>query len=235
MYELLLDPSAWASLLTLTILEIVLGIDNIVFLSITTDRLPPEQAKIARRLGLVLALVMRIGLLLSIAWIIGLTSTIFTFQDFPVSWRDIVLVGGGLFLLFKGTSEIHGAVEGEEEGAGSRTTTFFMAIIQIVILDVIFSLDSVITAVGMADHVEIMVAAIIIAIIVMIFAAEAVSAFITSHPTVKMLALGFLLLIGMTLVADGLHFHIPRGYIYFAIAFSIAIESLNILARRKRK
>lgn len=235
MAELLADPNAWASLLTLTVLEIVLGIDNIVFLSITTSRLPAVQAKRARRIGLTLALVMRIALLMSIAWIIGLTAPLFSAFGQEVSWRDIVLGAGGLFLLVKGTLEIHGAVEGEPEGGGTRKSTFFVAIVQIVILDLIFSLDSVITAVGMADHIEIMVLAIVIAIIVMAVAAETVSAFITAHPTVKMLALGFLLLVGTMLVADSLHFHIPRGYIYFAIAFSIGIETLNIFARKKRE
>lgn len=234
MLDLIYDPSAWASLLTLTVLEIVLGIDNIIFLSITTERLPKDQAKLARRIGLFLALIMRIGLLLSIAWIISLTKPIFSVFMQDVSWRDIVLIGGGLFLLVKGTLEIHNSVEPDNESEDAPRTSFWMAIVQIVILDIIFSLDSVITAVGMADHIEVMILAIMIAIVVMVIAAESVSKFIIEHPTVKMLALGFLLLVGVTLIADGLHFHIPRGYIYFAIAFSIGIESLNLLARRKK-
>lgn len=235
MLDLIYDPSAWASLLTLTVLEIVLGIDNIIFLSITTERLPKDQAKLARRIGLLLALVMRIGLLLSIAWIISLTKPIFSVFMQDVSWRDIVLIGGGLFLLVKGTLEIHNSVEPEDKTEEAPRPSFWMAIVQIVILDIIFSLDSVITAVGMAEHIEIMVLAIVIAIIIMVIAAEGVSKFIIEHPTVKMLALGFLLLVGVTLIADGLHFHIPRGYIYFAIAFSIGIESLNLIARRKKR
>ena len=235
MLALVSDPSAWASLLTLTVLEIVLGIDNIIFLTIITSRLPAAQAKRARRIGLALALIMRIGLLLSIAWIIGLTQPIFTAFGQDVSWRDIVLAGGGLFLIVKGTLEIHNSVEGDLEKDSGVSTTFTMAIVQIVVLDLIFSLDSVITAVGMAEHVEIMVLAILIAMVVMVVSAEVVASFIAAHPTVKMLALGFLILVGMALVADGMQYHIPRGYIYFAIAFSISIEALNLLARRRRK
>jgi len=233
MLDLLADPSAWASLATLTILEIILGIDNIIFLTIITSTLPEAQARPARRIGLLLALLMRVALLLSIAWIIGLTRPLFTAFELEISWRDIVLAGGGLFLLVKGTLEIHKSVEGEEEGTRGKAAGFWSAIAQIVVLDMIFSLDSVITAVGMADHVEIMVLAIVIAIAVMAVAAETVSSFIADHPTIKMLALGFLLLVGVTLVADGLHFHIPRGYVYFAITFSIGIEALNLLARRR--
>lgn len=237
MLDLLTDPNAWASLLTLTLLEVVLGIDNVIFLSIVSQRLPPVQARKARRLGLAMALVMRIALLASIAWIIGLTAPVFELLDQAVSWRDIVLMAGGLFLLVKGTQEIHKAVEGEVEethAAGAVRASMGVVIMQIAMLDLIFSIDSVITAVGMADHVEIMITAVVISIIVMALAAEPVSAFISRHPTVKMLALGFLLLIGVALLADGLHFHIPRGYIYFAIAFSMMVEVLNLLARRKR-
>lgn len=234
MIDLIYDPAAWASLATLTVLEIILGIDNIIFLSIVTTGMPEKQARTARRIGLLLALLMRIALLLSITWIIGLTAPLFTAFGLDISWRDIVLAGGGLFLLVKGTLEIHKAVEGEDEGGGSAANTFWSAIVQIVILDLIFSLDSVITAVGMAEHVEIMVLAIVIAIIVMAIAAEPVSKFILEHPTVKMLALAFLLLVGLTLIADGLHFHIPRGYVYFAVAFSIGVEALNLIARRHR-
>ena len=237
MIDLLVDPNAWASLLTLTLLEIVLGIDNIIFLSIVSARLPDPEARRARRLGLAMALVMRIALLASIAWIIGLTEPLFEVLGQVVSWRDIVLIAGGLFLLVKGTHEIHNAVEASEKGGtagGAVRASMFAVILQIAVLDLIFSIDSVITAVGMADHLEIMIAAVVISIIVMAVAAEPVSGFIQRHPTVKMLALGFLLLVGVALVADGLHFHIPRGYIYFAIVFSMLIEGLNLLARRRR-
>jgi predicted tellurium resistance membrane protein TerC len=235
MLDLLTDPNAWASLLTLTALEIVLGIDNIIFLSIVSSRLPPHQQRPARRIGLGLALIMRIALLLSITWIIGLTQPAFTVLGHTVSWRDMVLGGGGLFLLVKGTLEIHHMTEGEPEEKGAAHPTFLSAIVQIMILDLVFSLDSVITAVGMADDVEIMIIAVVIAIIVMLVAAEPVSHFVNTHPTVKMLALSFLLLVGVALVADGLHFHIPRGYLYFAIAFSAGVEALNLLASRARR
>jgi len=237
MLDLLTDPNAWASLLTLTLLEIVLGIDNVVFLSIVSQRLPREQARKARRAGLAMALAMRIALLASIAWIIGLTAPLFEVLGQAVSWRDIVLIAGGLFLLVKGTQEIHNSVEGPGEGAhapGAARASITMVIMQIAVLDLIFSIDSVITAVGMAEHLEIMIAAVVISIVVMAIAAEPLSAFISRHPTVKMLALGFLLLVGVALVADGLHFHIPRGYVYFAIAFSMMVEALNLMARRNR-
>ncbi len=233
MLELLVDPHAWASLLTLAALEIVLGIDNIIFLSIVTARLPAAQQPAARRLGLLLALVMRVALLLSITWIIGLTAPAFALLGHTVSWRDLVLGCGGLFLLAKGTMEIHHTLEGQEAAGAGRTTSFAGAIVQIVLLDLVFSLDSVITAVGMAEHVEVMVAAVVIAILVMLVAAEPVSAFVNRHPTVKMLALAFLLLVGTALVADALHVHIPRGYLYFAIAFSAGVETLNLLVRRR--
>jgi predicted tellurium resistance membrane protein TerC len=235
MLDLLTDPNAWASLLTLTALEIVLGIDNIIFLSIVSSKLPAHQQRNARRIGLGLALIMRVLLLLSITWIIGLTQPAFTILSQEVSWRDLVLGGGGLFLLVKGTMEIHHMTEGEEAAAAGRQASFLVAIIQIVLLDIVFSLDSVITAVGMADHVEIMITAVVIAIIVMLVAAEPVSRFVNAHPTVKMLALSFLLLIGVALIADGLHFHIPRGYLYFAIAFSALVEALNLMAGAARR
>jgi predicted tellurium resistance membrane protein TerC len=235
MLELLADPNAWASLLTLTALEIVLGIDNIIFLSIVSSKLPVHQQQLARRIGLGLALLMRVALLASIAWIIGLTQPAFSVWGHEVTWRDLVLGGGGLFLLVKGTMEIHHMAEGHEEGSRVGTTTFVSAIIQIVLLDIVFSLDSVITAVGMADDLPIMIAAVVIAIIVMLVASEPVSHFVNEHPTVKMLALSFLLLVGMALVADGLHYHIPRGYLYFAIAFSAGVEALNLLAASARK
>ncbi|MGE3476210.1 MAG: TerC family protein [Rhodospirillaceae bacterium] len=236
MMELFTNPDLWAALLTLTALEIVLGIDNVIFLSIVSSKLPAHQQQKARRIGLILALAMRVALLSSVSWIAGLTTPILTLGDFALSWRDVVLGFGGLFLLYKGTHEIHNSMEGEEEeGGGRATTTFAAAIMQIVILDVVFSLDSVITAVGMTDNLPVMISAIVIAILVMMFAAEPVSAFVSRHPTVKMLALGFLLLVGMALMADAAHFHIPRGYLYFAIGFSILIESLNLIAAGRRK
>ncbi len=235
MMELLTDPNAWASLLTLTALEIVLGIDNIIFLSIVSSRLPVHQQQKARRIGLALALLMRVALLASISWIIGLTQPAFTVFDHVVTWRDLVLGAGGLFLLVKGTMEIHHMAEGEEPDSSVGTATFGAAIFQIVLLDIVFSLDSVITAVGMADDLPIMILAVVIAIVVMLVASEPVSRFVNEHPTLKMLALSFLLLVGMALVADGLHYHIPRGYLYFAIAFSGTVEALNLLATRARK
>lgn len=230
MIELLSDPNAWASLLTLTALEIVLGIDNVIFLSIVTGRLPVSQQRPARLIGLGLAAGMRVLLLLSITWIIGLTAPVFSLGSYVVSWRDLVLMGGGLFLLVKGTMEIHHAVEGEVSEGQVAVSSFAAAIAQIVLLDIVFSLDSVITAVGMSQHLPVMIAAVLIAVGVMLLAAAPVSRFIERHPTVKMLALSFLLLVGVALIADGLHFHIPRGYLYFAIAFSIGVESLNLIA-----
>lgn len=239
MVELLSDPQAWASLLTLTLLEIVLGIDNVIFLSIVSGRLPPEQQPRARTIGLSLAAIMRILLLFSITWIIGLTQPLFTVAEFSVSWRDIVLIAGGLFLLIKGTMEIHHMTEGLSEEAHGQAPASFPAVIgQIVMLDIVFSLDSVITAVGMSQHLPVMVAAVLISVGVMLAAAKPIGEFINRHPTVKMLALSFLLLVGVALIADGLHFHIPRGYLYFAIAFSLGVEVLNLIsanARRRRR
>lgn len=235
MTELLSDPNAWASLLTLTALEIVLGIDNVIFLSIVTGRLPVHQQRQARLIGLGLAAGMRVLLLLSITWIIGLTAPVFSLGTYVVSWRDLVLIGGGLFLLVKGTMEIHHAMEGEVSEGQVAVSSFAAAIAQIVLLDLVFSLDSVITAVGMSDHLPVMIAAVLIAVGVMLLAAAPVSRFIERHPTVKMLALSFLLLVGVALIADGLHFHIPRGYLYFAIAFSIGVEALNLIAAAARK
>lgn len=232
---LLSDPTAWASLATLTALEIVLGIDNLVFLSIVTSRLKPEQQPMAQRVGLTLALGMRVALLFAIVWIARLTTPILEIGEHVVSWRDLIMLAGGLFLLVKGTMEIHHSVEGEAEESKSGSAGFAMAIVQIVALDAVFSLDSVITAVGMTDQLPVMIAAVVIAIGVMMFAAGPVSAFIKRHPTTKMLALSFLLLVGVALLADGLHFHIPRGYLYFAIAFSILVEALNLMARRRRR
>ena len=235
MIELLTDPQAWASLLTLTLLEIVLGIDNVIFLSIVSGRLRPEQQPRARTVGLALAAGMRIALLLSITWIIGLTAPVFTVLEHEVSWRDLVLIGGGIFLLVKGTMEVHHMAEGaEEEAAGGAPASFAAVIAQIVMLDIVFSLDSVITAVGMSQDIEVMVAAVLISVAVMVLAAKPIGAFINRHPTVKMLALSFLLLVGVALIADGLHFHIPRGYLYFAIAFSLLVETLNLVAAKAR-
>jgi predicted tellurium resistance membrane protein TerC len=233
----LTDPQVWASLLTLTALEIVLGIDNLIFIAILADRLPERQRNRARRLGLALALFVRLGLLASISWIFGLTAPIFELFGHDFSWRDLILIGGGLFLLFKGTREIHERIEGddEEEAGHGRRASFTGVIIQILVLDIVFSLDSVITAVGMANHLWVMATAVIIAVMIMLLAAGPVSGFVNRHPTVKMLALSFLLLIGMTLLADGVGFHLPKGYIYAAIAFSILVEALNQLAARRRR
>jgi predicted tellurium resistance membrane protein TerC len=237
MIELLNDPNVWLAFATLTVMEIVLGIDNIVFISIVVSKLPPEQAKRARQIGLALALVFRIALLSVLTWIIALKTPVFTIFNHGVSWRDIILIIGGLFLLYKATAEIHDAIEGEthEEEAGRKSGGSFNFIIgQIIVIDMIFSVDSIITAVGMAEHIEVMVAAVIVAVAVMYIASGPISDFVHRHPTVKMLALSFLLLIGVSLVADGFGFHIPRGYIYFAMAFSAIVEVFNIAVRRRR-
>ena len=229
------DPQVWASLFTLTALEIVLGIDNIIFLSIVTAKLPAERQRKVQRLGLSLALLMRIALLAGIVWIVGLTEPLFTLLGYAVSWRDLILLGGGLFLLTKGTFEIHDTVEGkEDEPASAATGTLLSVVAQIVMLDIVFSIDSIITAVGMTHQLPVMITAVVIAIGVMMFAAAPVGGFIERHPTTKMLALSFLLLVGVALIADGLHFHIPRGYLYFAIAFSMLVELLNLAAARRR-
>jgi predicted tellurium resistance membrane protein TerC len=232
------DPATWISLLTLAGLEIVLGVDNLVFIAILTDRLPPEKRSFARKLGLAMALVTRLILLATIAWIVTLTQPTFHVGGFGLSWRDIILLGGGVFLLYKATQEIHAQMEGEADedtsAAAAATATVGRIVAQIAVVDIIFSLDSVITAVGMADQLWVMVAAVLIAMALMITAANPLAEFVSRHPTVKMLALSFLLLIGMVLIADGLHFHIPKGYVYSALAFSIIVESLNFRARRKR-
>ncbi len=234
MMQLLLDPHAWASLATLTALEIVLGIDNIVFLSIAAHRLPKERRPAARRIGLSFALIMRIALLSGIAGIIGLSATVVTVGGIGFSWRDLVFAAGGLFLLTKGTREIHGMVEGEEEERRGAGASFAGVIVQIAIFDLVFSIDSVVTAVGMAEHLSIMIAAVVLAMLVMLAASAPVANFVHRNPTVKMLALSFLLLIGMSLLADAMHFHIPRGYLYFAVAFSGIVEALNQFAARAR-
>lgn len=230
------DPQAWASLLTLTVMEIVLGIDNLVFIAILTGRLPPSQQPLARRIGLGLALISRLALLSVITWIMHLTEPVFSAFGQPFSWRDVILILGGLFLVYKGTVEIHHRMEDEQDGghAAGATVSFGAIIAQIVVIDVIFSLDSVITAVGMANDLAIMVIAVIIAVGVMMIATTPLSNFVTRHPTVKMLALSFLLLIGMTLMADGFGVHVPKGYIYAAMAFSSVVESLNLLVARRR-
>jgi predicted tellurium resistance membrane protein TerC len=231
------DPQIWASLVTLTAMEIVLGIDNLVFLSILANRLPEAQRSKARTIGLTLAIVMRLLLLLSITWIMRLTQPIFGAPLDWLSWRDVILIVGGMFLIYKGTTEIHGTIEGEDHAAeaGRPPARFVPTILQIGLLDIVFSLDSVITAVGMVNQLPVMIAAVLISMGVMLAGAGAVSGFISRHPTVRMLALSFLLLIGMVLVADGFGAHVPKGYIYAAMAFSGAVELLNQLVGRKRK
>jgi predicted tellurium resistance membrane protein TerC len=233
MLDFITDPNIWAALFTLTVLEVVLGIDNLVFLAIVSSKLPVEQQPSARRLGLFMAMFMRIGLLSTLTWIAALTTPLVTIAGFDVSWRDVVLGAGGLYLVYKGVMEIHDSVEGESDASVKVRASYFTVITQIMVLDLIFSLDSIVTAVGMTDNLPVMIAAIVIAIVVMMFAAGAVSGFINRHPTVKMLALAFLILVGTALMADAAHFHIPRGYLYFAIAFSILVESLNIWARHR--
>ena len=236
-FEWITDAEIWLSLLTLIGLEIVLGIDNLLFISILAGRLPVEQQSKARKVGLALALITRLMLLAALAWIITLTTPFITIGKFGLSWRDVILVGGGLFLLYKATVEIHTEVEGEpeEKGPANRGATFAKIVAQIAVIDIVFSLDSVITAVGMADQLWVMVVAVISAMIVMLVAADPLSRFIQAHPTIKMLALSFLLLIGAVLIADGFHFHVPKGYIYFALGFSVAVEALNHGVRRRRK
>ena len=234
--ELIYSPEAWVSLATLTVLEIVLGIDNIIFLSIVTNKLPAHQRPRARLIGLALALIGRLGLLFSLAWMTRLIHPIFHIGEFGISWRDIVLFFGGAFLIYKATVEMHNELEGGDEvQTNAKAASFGYIIFQIMIIDMVFSLDSVITAIGIAEHIPVMVIAILIAIAVMLFAAGPVAGFVDKHPTVKMLALAFLLLVGVALVADGLHFHIPRAYLYFAIGFSISVEALNLWAASSKK
>jgi predicted tellurium resistance membrane protein TerC len=231
------DPQVWASLVTLTALEIVLGIDNLVFIAILAGRVSPERQASARRVGLALALITRLALLGSVVWLIGLTRPVFELFGRGFSWRDIILVAGGLFLLYKGTREIHLRLEGEalQSAAAAGAASFAGIVAQIMVLDIVFSLDSVITAVGMANELWVMATAVIIAVIIMLAASGPLTAFIERHPTVKMLALSFLLLIGMALIADGAGFHVPKGYIYAAIGFSVAVEALNQLAAGRRR
>ena len=230
------NPESWIALLTLTVLEIVLGIDNVIFISILAGKLRPDQQAKARRVGLGLAMFMRIGLLASLAWMVKLTAPLFTVLGQEISGRDLILLSGGLFLLFKATREIHERLEGEEGHASARVAASFTSvIIQILLLDLVFSLDSVITAVGMANQLPVMVTAVVIAVAVMMIGAGPISNFVSAHPTVKVLALSFLLLIGMSLIAEGLDFHIPKGYVYFAMGFSVFVEMLNLRMQKKKR
>lgn len=235
MLSLLSDPEAWIAFFTLTALELVLGIDNIVFISILVDKLPPQSREKARKTGLFFAMFMRIALLLLLAWIVGATEPLFSVLGQPVSPRDIILIAGGLFLLWKSTQEIHQLLEGEEgEAAKSVKATFTAIILQIIVIDLVFSLDSIITAVGMANDVSVMIAAVVASVGLMMLFAKSIGTFVSDHPTIKMLALSFLLLVGMTLVADGLGHHVPKAYIYFAMAFSLRVEVLNLRLRKKQ-
>ena len=234
MMELLTDPQAWVAFATLTALELVLGIDNIIFISILVDKLPKEKQELARRLGLFMAMFMRIGLLLVLSWIIGLVEPLFTVHKQEISGRDLILIGGGLFLIWKSTGEIHQSMEGEEGHASTAVkATFAAVIVQIMVVDMIFSLDSIITAVGMVDSLAVMIAAVIASVGLMMLFAPAIGRFVSTHPTIKMLALSFLVVVGVVLIAEGLDHHVPKGYVYFAMAFSVAVEMLNIRVRRK--
>lgn len=234
MLELLTDPQIWIAFLTLTALELVLGIDNIVFISILVDRLPKHQQKRARQIGLFMAMFLRIALLLVLSWIIGLTDTLFTAFRQEISGRDLILIGGGLFLLWKSTREIHHSLEGAEgEAVSGAKATFASVILQIMLIDIVFSLDSIITAVGMVDEIEVMIAAVVVSVGLMIVASGAISRFVSQHPTIKMLALSFLVVVGVVLIADGFGQHIPKGYVYFAMAFAIVVEMLNIRVRKR--
>jgi len=233
MFDWIASPEAWIALATLTALEIVLGIDNIIFISILVAKLPQEQRDKARQLGLGLAMLARLALLFSIAWVMGLVDPIFSIFGSEISWRDVILIGGGLFLIAKSTHEIHDSFEDPEQDADGNivTKSFTAVLVQIAILDIVFSLDSVITAVGLADHVPVMAIAIIIAVLVMLLASKAIGEFVDKNPTIKILALSFLIMVGTALIAEGLEFHVPKGYIYFAMAFSIVVEMINIRLR----
>ncbi len=232
--ELLADPQVWIAFATLTALEIVLGVDNIIFITILVGRLPEHQRERARIIGLGLAMGSRIVLLLSLTWIMQLTSPLFEIADHPFTGRDLILLGGGLFLLWKSVHEIHNALEGEDPETKVAAASFGAIVGQIAVIDIVFSLDSVITAVGLAEHIPVMVAAIIVAVAVMMVSARAIGEFVDRHPTVKMLALSFLILVGVALIGEGFGFHIPKGYIYFAMAFSVGVEMLNLRLRKKR-
>ena len=233
--ELLASPQAWIALATLTALELVLGIDNIIFISILVDKLPPAQRERARRIGLFMAMFMRIGLLLVLAWIVGLVAPLFTVLGQAISGRDLILILGGLFLIWKSTTEVHQSLEGgEEHGARSGGTTFSGVILQIMLVDLVFSLDSIITAVGMVDDVRIMITAVILSVALMMLFARPIGEFVSRHPSIKMLALSFLVVVGVVLIAEGFDHHVPKGYVYFAMAFSVVVEMLNINARKRR-
>jgi predicted tellurium resistance membrane protein TerC len=234
--ELLTDPQAWIAFATLTALELVLGIDNIIFISILVDKLPPEKREVARRIGLFMAMFMRIGLLLLLSVIVGLVAPLFTVFGQDISGRDLILILGGLFLIWKSTGEIHQSLEGEEEQAASSTAnTMTSVILQIMVIDLVFSLDSIITAVGMVDEVAIMIAAVVVSVGLMMLFAKGIGEFVSNHPTIKMLALAFLVVVGVVLMAEGLGHHVPKGYIYFAMAFSLGVELLNIRFRKRAK
>jgi len=234
MIEILLDPQIWIAFLTLTALELVLGIDNIIFISIIVDKLPQEKREFARKLGLFLAMFMRIGLLLVLSWIIGLTEPVLTLFGHGVSGRDLILIAGGLFLIWKSTMEVHQLLEGEEGEQSSKVaSTFAGVILQIIMIDLVFSLDSIITAVGMVREVGVMIAAVVASVGLMMLFASAIGRFVSDHPTIKMLALSFLVVVGVVLIVDGFGHHVPKGYIYFAMAFSVSVEMLNIRMRKK--
>jgi predicted tellurium resistance membrane protein TerC len=233
--ELLTDPQAWLAFLTLTALELVLGIDNVIFISILVDKLPPERRELTRRIGLFLAMFMRIGLLFVLSWLIGLTAPFFTVLGHEISGRDLILIAGGLFLIYKSTGEIHQLLEGEEGERSARAPATFAGVLaQIMLIDLVFSLDSIITAVGMVDQIAVMVAAVVVSVGLMMAFAGPLGRFVSARPTVKMLALAFLFMIGLVLIADGFDHHVPKGYVYFAMAFSVLVEMLNMRVRRKR-
>ena len=234
MIELLTDPQAWIAFATLTALELVLGIDNIIFISILVDKLPQEKREFARRIGLFMAMFMRIGLLLVLAWIVGLVAPLFSVLGQEISGRDMILILGGLFLIWKSTGEIHQALEGEEDhGSNAVKATFAAVIVQIMVVDLVFSLDSIITAVGMVDEVAVMVAAVVASVALMMVFAGPIGRFVSDHPTIKMLALSFLVVVGVVLVAEGFGHHVPKGYVYFGMAFSLGVEMLNIRMRKR--
>lgn len=234
MMELLADPQIWLAFLTLTALELVLGIDNIIFISILADKLPKERRESARRIGLAFAMLMRIGLLLVLSWLVGLTEPLLTLFENDISARDAILIVGGLFLIWKSTKEVHQLLEGEEgEASANVPATFGGVIFQIILIDMVFSVDSIVTAIGMVDHVSVMIAAVVVSVGMMMLFANPIGNFVSAHPTVKMLALSFLFVIGMVLIADGFDHHVPKGYIYFAMAFSVAVEMLNLRARKR--
>ncbi|HRF31326.1 MAG: TerC family protein [Dechloromonas sp.] len=234
MLEFLLSPEIWIAFFTLTALELVLGIDNIIFISILVDKLPKEKQELARRIGLFLAMFMRIALLLLLSWIVGLTEPVLTLFGYGVSGRDLILIAGGLFLIWKSTGEVHQLLEGEEGSESAKVASSFAGVIaQIIVIDLVFSLDSIITAVGMVSEVGVMIAAVVASVGLMMLFAKSIGEFVSNHPTIKMLALSFLVVVGVVLIADGFGHHVPKGYIYFAMAFSVGVEMLNIRLRKK--